>query len=56
MSQCDTCKNSPDCKESEAVRRLEELFREAVGTCSGYEYRKPLTREELREMFGKGYL
>lgn len=57
MSQCDTCKNSHNCKESEAHRRFEELV--AVGeevNCTGYEYRKPLTREEFREMLGKGYL
>ena len=45
MSQCDTCKNSGDCKEREAYARFKEMFGEAVGACSGYEYRKPLTPE-----------
>ena len=56
MSQCDTCKNNGDCKESEAVRRLEEVFGEAVGDCSGYEYKKPLTHEEMMELFRKGMI
>ena len=57
MSKCDTCKNSPDCKESEAHRRFEELV--AVGeevNCTGYEYQKPLTQEEMKELFRKGML
>ena len=57
MSKCDTCKNRGDCKESEAHRRFEELV--AVGeevNCTGYEYQKPLTQEEMRELFRKGIL
>lgn len=52
MSRCDTCKNRGDCKESEAHRRFEELV--AVGedvNCTGYEYEKPLTKEEMKELF-----
>ena len=48
MSKCDTCKNRGDCKESEAHRRFEELV--AVGedvNCTGYEYEKPLTQEDM---------
>lgn len=57
MSRCDTCKNSHNCKESEAHRRFEELV--AVGeevNCTGYEYKKPLTPEEMKELFRKGML
>ncbi len=56
MSQCDTCKNSCDCKERQAYERLQELFPDNVGGCSGYEYEKPLTQDEFRELFRKGLI
>lgn len=56
MSQCDTCRNSGDCKERQAFERLQEMFPDDVGDCSGYEYQKPLTQEEMKELFRKGML
>ena len=56
MSQCNTCKNYCTCndKEREAVQRFEEFNINVK--CSGYEYKKPLTQDEFRELFRKGLL
>jgi len=56
MTQCETCKNRGDCKERQAFERIQEVFGERCGTCSGYEYEKPMTQEEFSEKFRKGLL
>ena len=56
MSQCCTCKNYSTCndKDRESIRRFEEF--DVNVKCSGYEYQKPLTQDEIRELFRKGML
>ena len=56
MSQCCTCKNYSTCSEKdiECVRRLEAFCKDMK--CSDYEYQKPLTPEELRDLFRKGQI
>jgi hypothetical protein len=56
MSQCNTCKNYSTCndKDRESIQRYEAFGIDVK--CSGYEYQKPLTQEEFRELFRKGLI
>ncbi len=56
MSQCCTCKNYSTCndKDRENIQRFEQFGVDVK--CSGYEYKKPLTQEEMKELFRKGML
>lgn len=55
MSKCDACKNRGDCKERQAFERFQEVVGEGA-SCSGYEYQKSLTQQEIKELFRKGML
>lgn len=55
MSKCDDCKKRGDCKERQAFERFQEVVGEGT-SCSGYEYEKPLTQDEFRELLRKGML
>lgn len=56
MSQCSTCKNYSTCndKDRENIQKFEFFGIEVK--CSHYEYEKPLTQEEMKELFRKGML
>ena len=47
---CRTCKNSCDCKSREAFEALNKLSGDNA-ECSGYEYEKPKTLEEIKKEF-----
>lgn len=55
MTKCDTCKNRIDCKieQQQAFQVIEKM---GEASCSGYEYEKPKTEEELKKEFFARYL